>query len=133
MSDYYIDMGAAAPYDDSDEVIKNKKGATEPRNWQHCLARTIMAIIANDCQLRDAFSIRIRDQNYRINIVNEIINIISDSTIGHSSKTESIIEYLRSTDGGTDAQFREMLEPEELEQIMDNVDFYIEKYYQENT
>ncbi|AXH59599.1 hypothetical protein [Pseudomonas amygdali] len=116
---YHEQHGAEAPFDDPDEIIKTRKGATPARNWQHSTARAFMSLMRDTAELRDAFALKDWPLQKRIEVVEEIIALIETFDQDPDTVSQQSFAYIR-TFPQVDQQFDEMVTKDELEQMMDD-------------
>jgi len=126
MTWYYEEMGAEAPFDDTDEVIKTKTGATPARSWQHTAARAIVALMRHTAELRDAFSLRDWPQPKRVELIKDVIMLIDTFEDDPGTIAERIFEHVRNH-SSVDQQFEEMVTQDELSQMIEDTQSYIEE------
>lgn len=120
----YEEEGAETPFDDSDEVIKTKTGASVATTWQHSTARAILQYVRTDAQLRDAFSLKDWPQSERIMLTNDIIAIISTVDAQPDDVAERVFARIRQYPS-VDQQFEEMLTEDEVFDMVENCQYVI--------
>lgn len=116
---YHEELGELAPFDDPDEVIKTRKGATPARSWQHSTARAFMSLMKDTAELRDSFSLHYWPLKTRIEVVEEIVALIDTFDQDPDTVSQQAFAYIR-TFPSVDQQFDEMVTEDELEQMMED-------------
>jgi len=116
---YHEQLGAEAPFDEPDEVIKTRKGATPARSWQHSTARAFMSLMRDTAELRDAFSLSDWPLEKRVEVVNEIIALIDTFDQDDDIVTQQAFAYVRAFPM-VDLQFEQVVTQDELEQMMED-------------
>lgn len=116
---WYEELGAEAPFDDADEVIKTKSGASVATSWQHMTARAILAYVRLDAQLRDAFALKLWPQPERKVLTDDIIALINTIQDDPDTVAERIFARIRQNPS-VNQQFEEMLTEDEIEQMVDD-------------
>lgn len=122
----YEEDGAKAPFDDSDEVIKTKTGASVATSWQHSTARAILEYVRTDAQLRDAFALKDWPQSERIVLTGDIVALIDTVALTPDGLAERIFARIRQYPS-VDLQFEQMLTEDELEQMIEDSQYVIEE------
>lgn len=123
---YYEELGAEAPFDDPDEVIQTRKGATPARNWQHLTARALLARMTQGAELRDAFSLHTWPLKKRVEVVNEVVALIDTFDQDADTVAQQSFAFLR-TYHSVNLQFEQMVTEDELEQMMEDFAAVVEQ------
>ena len=125
----YEEIGAEAPFDDPDVVIKSKVGATAATSWHHYAARAIVALVRTDAQLRDAFALKDWPQPERILLTNDISNLILTAGKDLDTVADRIFARIRQRPS-VDQQFDEMLTEDEIEQMLEDSQHFVREQHE---
>jgi hypothetical protein len=126
---YYEELATARPFDDSDDVLNGTEAPTPPRSWQHLAARSALAYVVNRHDFRDTFALHLWPESRRVQLINDICNIIEVSFKPEDQFiSDQIFKHIRA-DEYLDNEFSFWLDCDEFDQMVEDVDAVIADIY----